>query len=476
MIYALSPKEKKELESLINGYSKLIKDVEAQIAELAPETPRPDDVNLFDEWLNSGSQEWRDAREKRSELIRAQAEARSEYLRSVYKTHFDAIASDPDEIVKSALEEIDNDIVETYKSYEKERTTGVSVYGKAMTSFSAFNVRATDNGLLLDADETIERLLSLVVSLHLQALKDDPERTALINEYIVKAVTESPYTSSTIGILGGKVEVDKHELATRPTKYVTTVDRVSQTFFSNKLTLPLDADEDTLHGVRLDRYGKVIVRVAIDYKELLSKGTLVKIPELNEKDYSVHDAIITLLHAGNRVMTYDMIYRAMTGKVSGKIEVPDDAKNDIESALKKFKGRFILEYTYKDESGNELTQMYDEPVVTFQHARKRINGKLVDGAIAIPSDTDYDPPLLRWARFNGNEIDTRDITLLDVPRLNNGDESFTIKMCLYRRIYSMRNTFERIKKSRYELAENLRTIRYDFVYEALSGRRDAHKR
>lgn len=33
------------------------------------------------------------------------------------------------------------------------------------------------------------------------------------------------------------------------------------------------------------------------------------------------------------------------------------------------------------------------------------------------------PPFEKWARFNGNEIDTRDITLLDVPRLNNGDES-----------------------------------------------------
>ncbi len=31
----------------------------------------------------------------------------------------------------------------------------------------------------------------------------------------------------------------------------------------------------------------------------------------------------------------------------------------------------------------------------------------------------------------------------------------------------MRNTFERVKKSRTELAENLRTIRYDYIYEAL---------
>ena len=40
-------------------------------------------------------------------------------------------------------------------------------------------------------------------------------------------------------------------------------------------------------------------------------------------------------------------------------------------------------------------------------------------------------------------------------------------MCLYRRLISMRNTFERVKKSKYELADNQRTIRYDYVYGAI---------
>jgi len=40
-------------------------------------------------------------------------------------------------------------------------------------------------------------------------------------------------------------------------------------------------------------------------------------------------------------------------------------------------------------------------------------------------------------------------------------------MCLYRRIITMRNAFDRIKKGRSELDERERTIRYDFIYDAL---------
>ena len=158
----------------------------------------------------------------------------------------------------------------------------------------------------------------------------------------------------------------------------------------------------------------------------------------------------------------------MTGKVSGKIEIPDNAKTTIDEALTKFRGTLKLKHEFKDEQGETVTRYFDEPLVTYQRVKDvSVNGKIVAAAIRLSDDTKLDPPLLRWARLNGNEIDTRDITLLDVPKLNNGDESFTIKMCLYRRIIGMRNAFDRIKKGRSELDERERIIRYDFVYEAL---------
>ena len=479
MIYELSPKERKELRSIVEGYSKLIKDVEAQIIELAPATPRPDDIKLFDEWLSSGSQEWRDARERRSELIRAQSEARAEYLRSVYDAHFAKLGNDPDAIVKNACEEIDAYIVARYNDYEETRTTGISEYGTRVTSFSARDVRATESGLLLDADAIITDLSSSVVSRHIKALGDDKERIAIINEYLVKAVAESPYTSSEVGELCGEVVVEKKkkktteealtELITYPKDYVTTVDRVSKQIFSNELTRPLDAEAGSLWEVRLDgsKSGKVFARAAIDYKELIESGKLTHLPTLTAKHYIVHDAIITQLLAGNRKMSYEMIYRAMTGKVTGKVEVPDDMIEFIDESLLLFSSRVQLKYKGKNPDGDEIDVDFDEPLVTFNRASARLNGKLVGKVVVVPEDTRFDPLLLKWARVNGNEIDTRDITLLDVPRLNNGDESLLLKMCLYRRLFTMRNAFERVKKSKQELAENLRTIRYDFVYDAL---------
>lgn len=473
MVYQLSDAELKEAQTIEESYDRLIKECEDRIAQLRPddrgdrEQPSADPKD-FEKWLAAGSDEWRAERKKRLELVQKSNETIRAYFESVYDAHFKKIAGDPDAILADAIDEIDRYIPRRYDYY---RTLGID--------FQSHDVRATDDGFLLDTDEVIKNLTDVLAQRHLKALKKDKKRTAQLNSYLVKVVDESALTSSTAGELGGRVtkipKPVKHEttekqiVAVRPKDYLTTVDRVTKQIFSNELIRPTDADPEAFYDVRLDDKGKVFARVAIDYKELLGKGTLLALPELNEKDYNVHDAILTLINAGNRVMSYDMIYRAMTGKVSGKITVPDEARKTIDEALEKFRGTFQLEYEFTNKDGETVVRSYDEPLVTFQRIKDRlkINGKIIAGGIRLSDDTKLDPPLLRWARENGNEIDTRDITLLDVPRLNNGDESFTLKMCLYRRLVSMRNTFERKKGGKYELADKNRTIRYDYVYAAL---------
>ena len=474
MIYRLSDAELKEAQTIEESYAKLIKESEERIGKLRPdgydERGLPNvDPKDFEKWLAAGSDEWREERKKRLELVQKSNETIRAYFEAVYDDHFKKIAGNPEAIEKDAIEEIDDYIPRIYEYYTKEFNVG----------FQAYDVRATDDGFLLDTDETVKSLTALLSQRHFKALKREKRRLARINAYLVKIIDESALTSSTAGELGGRVETipksakhettEKTELAVRPKDYLTTVDRVTKKIFSNELIRPTDADPEAFYDVRLDDKGKVSARVAIDYKELLGKGTLLALPELNDKDYNVHDAILTLINAGNRVMSYDMIYRAMTGKVSGKITVPDEARKTIDEALEKFRGTFQLEYEFINKDGETVVRSYDEPLVTFQRIKDRlkINGKIIAGGIRLSDDTKLDPPLLRWARENGNEIDTRDITLLDVPRLNNGDESFTLKMCLYRRLISMRNTFERKKGGKYELADNQRTIRYDYIYAAL---------
>lgn len=423
-------------------------------------------------WEDAGPEEWKAARAEYDRLQEERDRTRKDFYKRCEDRHFNALDGDPQKIYKDATQQVLQYIENRYRYYEKK------LENDEYTAFSAIDVnRQADGSFLLDKEES-RRFIYRVIDRHLTALEADSKLVSSLKEYIEQILTRSPYVTSE-GVQGGIIEKKTKPqnetdeiLATRPEKYVTPVDRVTKKVFENRLVKPLDIDNpDALFPVRLDRYGKVIVRVAIDYKDLfkglISAGANVKLPELNDRDYNVHDAIITLLAAGNRTMSYDMIYRAMTGIIDGKVKVPDDAKEIIDAALDKFKGTFKLEYDYKDEDGETVHVKYDEPLVTYRRATKKINGKLIDGAIVIPEDTKFDPPLLKWARTNGNEIDTRDITLLNVPGLYNGEESLTIKMCLYRRIINMRNAFERIKKSRSELDEKERSIRYDFIYEAL---------
>lgn len=519
MIIDFTSEELKALKALEDSYDKLIKATERKIAKLRPNDPEPDEeeyerlqnsrikepvelkpepieytdgdipvyskealdayhstpeyiafqennkqVNdavsrLFDEWLAKGSDEWKEARKKLSSLMEEQRDAFNDFYRQAEERRFNALGDDLYAILSDAQSQVDRMIPNAYRYYENMRKTG---------SFSARDVRAQDDGsFLLDTTEERENIRR-GLKRHIDRLSEDPKLLDVFNLYLEDALRKSELVGTT-GKRGGLVEKKKYdgELVIRPDKYVTTVDRLSLMAFSNELMRPDDAADDALYEIRLDRKGKVYVGAAIDYTELLKTGDIQGLPELTRDDYDVHDAIVTQLYAGNRTMTYDMIYRAMTGKVDGKVTVPDDARDQIDAALAKFKSRITIEYhAGTDKDGNKVDLRINEPIVTFTQATALINGKRVKDAIIIPQDVRFDPPLLKWARFNRNEIDTRDIKLLDVPKLNNGNESRNIKMTLYRRLIKMRNTFER-KGKKYELDLKQRTIRYDYVYEAL---------
>lgn len=529
MILDLTSDELKAIQALDDSYKKLLDECEALILKLRPDDPEPDEeeyerlqnsrikepvelkpepieytdddipvyskealdayhstpeyiafqennkqVNdavsrLFDEWLAKGSEEWKEARKKRSSLMEEQRDAFNDFYRQAEERRFNALGEDLYAILSDAQSQVDRMIPNAYRYYENMRKTG---------SFSARDVRAQEDGsFLLDTTEERENIRR-GLKRHIDRLSVDPKLLDVFNLYLEDALRKSELVGTT-GKRGGLVEKKKYdgELVIRPDKYVTTVDRLSLMAFSNELMRPDDAADDALYEIRLDRKGKVYVGAAIDYTELLKTGDIEGLPELTRDDYDVHDAIVTQLYAGNRTMTYDMIYRAMTGKVDGKVTVPDDARDQIDAALAKFKSRITIEYhAGTDKDGNKVDLRINEPIVTFTQATALINGKRVKDAIIIPQDVRFDPPLLKWARFNRNEIDTRDIKLLDVPKLNNGNESRNIKMTLYRRLIKMRNTFER-KGKKYELDLKQRTIRYDYVYEALSiADPDANKR
>lgn len=477
MIVSLTKKELEAVEQKEKEVKEELLKATEYARSLRPDQPEPvyadnekaDEMLLkYIEWQESGSSEWKEAYKKEMALSNLWDNVRHNALVKADNRLLQRLSKDQDKALGELKKQVNLfcRVDYAYTAHTNERDAELFIYA-ARHLF----LKITET---LDEDHKAELEAYIDKKAHETPKQIDKQIAGIVidpsSKYkIILLAKYEPSWKSKEHETTGK----KGILATRPSKYVTTVDRTTKMIFKNELTLcNIEDDSDELFPLRLDRKGNVHAGVVIDYRALLDEkreDRLLSLPELNQDDLSVHDAIITQLNAGNRAMSYDMLYRAMTGKVTGKITVPDDALKKIDAALDKFRGRFRLEYVYTDEDGKEKVLSYDEPLVTFRRLtqKEKINGKVVAGGIILPDDTKFDPPLLKWARFNGNEIDTRDITLLDVPKINNGDESFKIKMYLYRKIGALRNEFERKYHSRKELPSNRRSIRYDTMYDEL---------
>lgn len=499
MIYKLLKREAEELATLEAGYVKLIDEIEARAKELAP-GDQPEDPDDFKKWQESGSAEWKQARQETLDLFVEYTDAVYSYRENVYDKHFKKVlAKGPDAIVQSAKEEIDEYIKQRYKVYEHIRTTGINENGTTIKKFSADDVRVMPDGsFYLDAIETGKMIISSVVSRHLQALKNDKTRSKAIKDYLSHKLEVNPHVSYDKGILRDylPVSITKPEDPPRlsvnvitPTHYVMPLDRVTKNLFDNKLTVPFSQKKRKDYELRLTPKGserKVCVYVSLSYNEVLKEALKANpnlaLPQLSIYDQIVYNGICSCVLAGNRALTYAMIYKAMTGMIDREVKITDRIRQKIDEALDKFRGIFYLKYYYM-EDGKEQVQIFDAPLLSFERARKgevEINGTTIkDGCIELLYGSDQEPVLLEWARFNNNEFDTRDITLLDVPGINNDDESASIKLILYNRIVEKRNAFEKKKKAydraiargqKVELEDlkvNERCIRYDYIYKEL---------
>ena len=479
-IFDLSPEEERVAREIDEGHKAIIEQLE---------------INFCDEHetLEETSQD----KVRLLKAMLARDQELSNYYQGVFDAHFRQLGDDPDILEKSARFEIDSYITRHYAQYEQIRTTGKSPSGADVKAFRNDDMRATDDGgFLLDTNKIIETLLSSVVSRHLKALKRRRKRTQAIELYAAQAALESPLTSDTEGILFGNVQTipaqdqrpqeratqeqentGKMYIVTRPERYVTSVDIVTRNTFGNQLTKPPEIPRDKLTPVPLGKKSTARARAALVYDDLIEKGIILEAPKLTPKDWGVYDALISNLEQGNHVMTIDMIYRAMTGKVeSEKVHVSPETAAQINASLDKFRGILHLRYeqSEKQRNGQEkivIIKEWDEPLVSFAREKDlNINGNIVDMSITLSSDPKLYPPLYKWSQFNKNQLDRQDIRLLDVPGLNNGDESYTIKMLLYRRIVDMIG-MQRNKR----LTSAKKVIRYDYIYDAL-GLTDPDKR
>ena len=501
MIVSLTKRELDAVEKKVEKSEKLYEDARERARALRPEAPEPpyagvkdkDKLKVYEEW----PEEWRRAY---NEVLALDVgrwgknDARVQAIKDADEKLLARITKSQDATVKELKRQVDI-FLQTDFVYQKDKS------GYFVPNFGF--IQKELRNLFYKPMQTLdtERQVEIENYIDLRAGDLPPKMTSYTAKYSLACGITTPQTGTDSGekttikqgkrkgqeisipcnytiycfipaVNGNKHETteERHTTAT-PKKYVTTVDRISKKAFEGGLVRPLDADSSDFWNVRLESHrskSEVIARVAIDYKELVESGAVPDLPKLTDDDYDVHDAIISERYAGNYVFTKTMLYRVMTGKMKVKdLEIPADADQVIEDALLRFQGKIKLKYSGEDKDGNIIEIELDEPLVTYIRGKGYLNGKYTEDLIMLPKDDRFAPPLLKWAQFNRNEIDTRDVTLLDVKGLNNGRESRAIKMCLYRRLIAMRNSFEREYHSKKELPNNRRSIRYDYIYSAL---------
>ena len=494
MYFEYTEEEKRELDRIEAEYEQKKRELEAKIRELRPDDPeppkepvealraqiaalhaqQPDDYHseeykrleaqiracsdkiskIVDEWQAAGSEEWRKAKSELSRLTIDYKNDTAEHFFKAEERYVKSLGDDYERIYQDAIKQIYPLIEEIYSRYETRLLTD-------SLEFRARDVRLQDNGsFILDLEETRKNVLKILWR-YVEALQGSEEYLNRFYTQLDTLLSLCSYVGND-GALWGRVKSESLKAgANKVKKYTKPITRVQRKIFDNAAILS-DDDLDPW-DVILDRKKTVSAAVAVDYSALVESGIFTTIPKLTGFDEDVYNALCSHWYAGNRRLSYDMIYRAMTGKVDGKVTISDDFYAQIDRALNKFRAPTVLEYSEEDDDGNTREFTADEPLVQFKRGKIKINGNVAARAIEVTSE----PVLLSWGLFNHNEVSTRDITLLDVPRLNNGEESATIRRVLYARVDKMRHIFDKSGKKK-ELAANLRRIRYDYVYDALA--------
>lgn len=235
----------------------------------------------------------------------------------------------------------------------------------------------------------------------------------------------------------------------RPKELVHCTDAITREIFQNLATIPKGTKDYSGHAVKLGKgkKGKAInAIVAVNYNHVFATmGYDKDFPVLNASGKIIHRAVVSCWCAGNTVITYKMIARALTGKIDDDdYDIPEDIFKMIQDGLDQLRGLLVI-------MNDSPKFQRKRPILDFdqldgENIRVIMNGKEIDvdkvGVIEVLKE----PILLEWAKVNGNEIDTRDITLQDVPGLYNNRESILLKNCLYERIIAMNSEYKRTGK------------------------------
>lgn len=467
MVYQLSEDEQREAQAIEANYVRLLKECEEQARELRPDD-NPNSYESFEAYLAAGSKEWKATRRRSVELFQQYNTTINDYLNNRFDEHFRRIADDPEAIVKDAFDEIKAYIPRTYNFF-------ISEYGSEFVNDA---VRATDDGFLLDSNKIIIGITDLLAQRHTKHLqKADIDR---INEYIVKVIAESPYTSSEDGELLGKVTKKP-----RPVKIETTeetglkttllanktvlITRIMEIIFDGKRTLEMDYEKDLYDDK--NRYAVGLfskdcpykIRIAIDYRAV-EDTELLKLPALSRIGKQIYNILCSYWLQGIYVITFRQLWRAVCGAMKRNVKYGDAERKTIELALLSFKATVAFSTGQIVElaktNGDKAVMNVKEAGGAFQILHYDITYEKVNGQLTqtIRLEPGRRPILLEIAQVLNNQYMTDNIEFFDVRGLENNIENFELKDYLFIRIKQMKNPHNSLKSKRISLDALIKTL------------------
>ena len=198
MIVNLTKQEKAQLKDVEKKYNKLIKKYDFKLLE--KECPEREQYE-----------------KKRLSLIQELNTTYSRLFNQFEKRQFSELGSDPDKIIADAKHQIEEAIKNRYNKAIKDKKKG--------KVFSQHDVRVDREYLNINGRKRIRESLYIdpeaiikdsenILKLHYDFFKNDPETTKVIQDAVIDAVSESPYTG-TAGELGDLINKEKQTYITR---------------------------------------------------------------------------------------------------------------------------------------------------------------------------------------------------------------------------------------------------------------------
>jgi len=403
---------------------------------------------------------------EQKEVVEEMAAKMHDLYEDIADEHFQVICDQGiDAIMESAFREVDHTIDRVYKTY-------LDLYNRRddeniLRMFLA-SATLTDSGFLLNAQH-LTNTCEIDVMRHINEVGSTGDYRQRIFDYIDSAIARCPFVAQSdddtvITATIPEKNADNDYRSTYLASRTTILDLFSDELFldSGRFSTGLVPLDISRHSSKLPVNMHGAINFSDAMKEALRQGIDKFTSGLTDDDKLVHEALISHYVVGNFAVSDSMIYRAITGTTADDITVPDEWKRIIREALVKFKATVSIRYQHTDKSGNVKSIELDKPMITYMRGRAYLNNVLMDDLIIMSSERRFMPPLLEWAIFNGNELDTRDITLLNIPGLNFTKQNRTLERALYDRLIRMSN--ETRRRNSGEIPLNRRTIRLDYLY------------